>query len=207
MKKTILTLILILAGLICKAQFPVTFYDSTSYKTGTSAYTVDLSQGAWTNANNVKLCDVAYSTSVIDASTYTNLLGVENFGFAVRSDAVIDGIRMTVTGHALSTEQFNDQAIAIYQTIWSDTRDTKNSGYFNTTYDTTNIYGGSTDKWGWTVYGDAWTPAKINASTFGAYVLYYGTTGYTANIDCIQLKVFYHYTLVLHNAIILGDSF
>ncbi|MCX6117757.1 MAG: fibronectin type III domain-containing protein [Proteobacteria bacterium] len=117
-----------------------------------------------------------------------------NFGFSIPGGATIDGIEVIIEHVSENLANVNVLTWAYMQYSGAIVGSNKGSGlttspYISTT-ETTLTLGGATDLW-----GDTWTPAKVNSSSFGVDLTYYFNS-YIASaplkIDHLQVKVYYH---------------
>lgn len=138
---------------------------------------------AWTNPGNVTADDGANATNGVGFSqSYQRLVG-RGFGFAIPSDATIEGIvaayadaAWTGIGQTRTCALSKDAGATVVPTTW--------------------IWGSST---GWSsrgtnteLHGTTWTPAEINSDDF-AFCMYAtaGANPITAAIDAIRMTVYY----------------
>lgn len=151
---------------------------------------------AWQNPDKITALDSDYSRAngSEDGGWYSNYLKATNFGFSIPAGAIIDGIEVRYHRRESSfIGTIEDSQIKI---VKGDTIGTtnKSAGAIwipGSTY--TIDFGGSTDTW-----GETWTAEEINNSGFGAAISVYATpddrTFATANIDLVQIKVYYTVT-------------
>ena len=139
----------------------------------------------WTSYGNVYSSDNnranSTSTSAIMAAT--------GFGFSIDNQATILGILIEVEGYG-SGSQAARRGLSASPTKdgTSKAGDTGAQTDLTTTTPETSYrsWGSSTDMWGTT-----WTPAQINASTFGVLLQPAGTTGYARYVDHVRVTVYY----------------
>lgn len=138
----------------------------------------------WTNPGNAAASDNAYAT-VTANSTGTNALEASNFGFTIPTGATVDGILVEIEAHASAS---GSVGTGTYVLKGGSQSPNQNNGGALTTTDAYYSMGSATDKWSFT-----WTPADINASTFGVRFEPGGTfaTGKTISVDHIRVTVYY----------------
>ncbi len=97
-------------------------------------------------------------TDTVGEYSSTALLG--NFGFNIPSNAVIQGVELTVGTYTGGANHFKDSVVklTLNNTIIGANK-TQNANFF---YFATRVYGGPTDLWSNTL-----TPADVNSSSFG----------------------------------------
>ncbi len=144
----------------------------------------DFGDIAWTNPNNAVTSDNSRATAVVSSTQTSQLLTGYNFGFSIPTGATITGFSVDIEGSTtgtstVSTDVYLHKTTGGYQ------------GYtFLTTFPTSESVvtaGGASS-----LFGTTWTPAQVNASTFGVSVQMYGnTSSRTFSIDAIQITVHY----------------
>lgn len=144
----------------------------------------------WANPSNAKVEDAVLADSLNigpgGGAAVPNQLLATNFGFALPSNAIIDGIKLEIKSRA---DIFSTPNVFLIGSFGSTAQSTvSNPGWINSL--AWNTYGGPTDKWGRT-----WTAAEINASTFGASLSAFpGTGAWNANVDSVRITVYWHYS-------------
>ena len=169
---------------------PIASKSPTSGTNNTTLGTV-----AWSNPGNIVAADSAFATVVLSPSQISHYLVASGMNFAIPPQSIITGIEVSVTRREGTSAYgaIKDRSIKIVKggTI-SGTEHSTGAVWGNTTA-TTVTYGSSTDLWGTT-----WTPADINAATFGAAIAVTEISSRgaseTAYIDNITITV--HYDLV-----------
>lgn len=140
---------------------------------------------AWSNPSNA-LTDNGSSASwgATGGGAQSNEIQLTNFGFALPSNAVIDGVSVTVdrTQFSAYSTQFR-----LYNTTLTGT----NKDLLATLNPT---FGGYGDLWGL-----ALTPAIINGSDFGVKISAADISGgdATLSIDYVSITVFWHYDVTV----------
>jgi hypothetical protein len=150
---------------------------------------------AWSNPTNAASSDNTYATVAGDGSGDTlqsHYLKATNFGFSIPGGATISGIVVEVEAKddGLATNKINIVRLVKANAIQPTSRASDSPAALTTT-DTYKVYGSSSQLWGQT-----WTDADINASTFGVVVaaqldfLGSGVVS-TVSIDHIRITVYY----------------
>lgn len=94
------------------------------------------------------------------AGEYTNTALLSNFGFNIPSNAVIQGVELTVGTYTGGANHFKDSVVKLtLNNAIIGANKTQNANFF---YFATRVYGGPTDLWANTL-----TPADVNSSSFG----------------------------------------
>ncbi|MEI6498479.1 MAG: GLUG motif-containing protein, partial [bacterium] len=142
---------------------------------------------SWADPGYIISDDSSYATSNLTAiSQKTDYLKAQNFGYAIPTGAVINGIQFDIKRTANSAN-FLDDTIKVIKADGSfgssnlATSDTWNGV-------TEKTYGSTTAKW-----GETWTPAAINNSNFGLVVAASSsnTGSMTGSVDYITSTVTY----------------
>jgi len=147
---------------------------------------------AWTTPANATANDATYATVALSNNAQSNYLVATGFGFNIPSGATITGIIVEWEKKASSTSTNNkDNAIRIVKNGTIGTTDKSNTTAWGNVSDVYTSYGSSTDLW-----GETWTAADINASTFGAVlsVKRTSTTSNTLSVDAVRITVYYNST-------------
>ena len=140
---------------------------------------------AWIDPNNVKLDDGNVATCFYSSGRTTSMIRGDNFGFAIPTDATIDGVEFKVE-KSQSASSAVDKYVYLTDSNISFIGDNKaDTGTQWTGTLTSKKYGGATDKWGTTL-----TPAIINDSDFGVAISA-TLNNSTVSIDYLQLTVYY----------------
>lgn len=152
---------------------------------------------AWSNPGNIftdnnSSAIVTVSSGGTVAAT-TNYLQGTNFSFSIPTNAVIDGIEVTINRFSSLSNGTNNVQDNIVRLIKGGSIIGNNnsiSGNWSTNSSTVVSYGGTSDLWGTT-----WAPSEINASNFGvvlsANINRTGGNTVTASVDHIQITVTY----------------
>lgn len=157
--------------------------------TGTVVSDSTVGTEAWSNPSNATASDDSDAICVVGQGTgqIGEYLKCTNFGFSIPAGATIDGITVDVELRSSQVNRVVDNAVRIVKggTIGSTDR---SSGTNWPTTETTRSYGSTSDLW-----GESWTVADINASTFG-FAISPSSTGAgsrNAEIDHVQITIEY----------------
>lgn len=138
----------------------------------------------WANPTNVFLDDG--SRSDYNVATQDNLF-VTNFTIGAASGATIDSIIVRINGHATSGPTNNRKIdVTLTKNGTSEVGDVV-TVVLNKDTDADVIVRGSTDD----LWGTTWTPAEINATTFGVTINKFNTNVNSIRIDHVQIKVWW----------------
>ncbi len=149
---------------------------------------------AWSSTSNIVSSNNSDASVSLSRTQISNYLVATGFGFAIPTDATINGITVSIEraeGNRYSSVYIRDNSIMIVKGgSIAGTNHANTTANWPTT-DTSATYGSTTDLWGQT-----WTPADINASNFGVAVSAIGyasssTSTETAYIDNIRITVTY----------------
>jgi hypothetical protein len=121
----------------------------------------------------------------------TTELKVSNFGFSIPSGATIKGIEITANG---ARAEGNNEArdLTAYAQISGANVGSNKATSQQVDNDSVSgwsgLYGGKHDLWGTT-----WTPAQINASSFGFAITFtrIDVGSFWVGVDYIQIKIYY----------------
>ncbi len=155
---------------------------------GIGANTTGVGTIAWTNPGNITTAGSPYATQNLAGGATGNYLSANNYGFAIPSNATINGITVTVRKQSSNTSIF-DNIVRIVKngTITGNNLSSAtawNNGSFGIT-----TYGSSSNLWGTT-----WTPADINNSNFGVAISVRNSAGGSRQIDIDYIQVNVSYT-------------
>ena len=141
---------------------------------------------SWTNPTNIYADDGSSATVGFSSGGETaDPLSFSNFGFSIPTDAIIDGIVLTIDGSQFSC----------YGSITLSTDDGTsipvNIGTLS------GNYGDTDDLWGLVV-----TPALINDSSFGGGISVGDVSGGdgSASVDYVSITVYWHYDVTVDPA-------
>lgn len=138
----------------------------------------------WSNPNNA-LTDNGSDAfwGAFGGGQQSNLLKVSNFGFNIPSNAVIEGVLVTI-GDKFTFSQYTGDA-----TLVTNAGAGQNKGGFIAVQDT---YGGPTDLWGL-----ALTPADVNHANFGFQISAGDISGGDAQVsfDYITITVYWSFSM------------
>lgn len=150
----------------------------------------------WTSPGNVCAEDGVYAQSTAwTAGAETRKMEATQFGFSIPSNATIVGFRVRIkgkqnsgiadTGNTVKVGLTKDGTALVgsYDTDFAFTTT-------NTAYERSD---GSTET---NLFGTTWTPAEVNASTFGVLIVAEsdGSATIADQVDVVQVKVFYTLT-------------
>ncbi len=163
---------------------------------GTAVNDTGIGSAAWGSPGNATASDNNQASASIPLDAASNYLKATGFGFAIPSDAAIDGIQVEVErkdtniGHNGYVVRDNAVRLVKAGVVGSTDRSSASDWPLSDTYAS---YGGSTDQW-----GESWTPADINGSGFGfaisAQAIRSGgppNGSETVDIDHVRITVFY----------------
>lgn len=140
----------------------------------------------WTNLSNLYSADDARASAT--ATTATG--AVTGFGFNVDSGATILGIKIELEGQGNQSTAAR-RGIAAGPTKNGTGLAADDGAQINLSRNVDGIV-----TWGaneTTLWNTTWTPAEINASTFGVLIHPAGTTGYSRLVDWVRVTVFYEF--------------
>lgn len=157
---------------------------------GSAANDASIGTIAWSGPTNILASDDTYATAAISAAHLrSNFLVATNFGFSIPGGSAIVGILVEwEVSHDIfpTIGTITDNAARLVKGGVIGGTDRLNA----TAWDVTDAYlphGGAADLW-----GDTWTPADINASTFGAALsAKIDMDSSTAQVDHCRITVTY----------------
>ena len=188
MRKRTLTLFLLL---VCVALAFATSAGPTLAGTGgTSGGCDGGTTFCWSNPSNITANDGTFATVLLATGGASNELQGTNFGFSIAAGSTINGItveifKKTVSGVGAPA----DVDVTILKGGAATGSNLGHTGIGNTWLSAGGIdtYGGSTTLW-----GTAWAPSNINASSFGVQISCNEVTGSsstTAGVDFMRITV------------------
>jgi hypothetical protein len=141
----------------------------------------------WSNLGGAAVCnDASYASAVFTVFplSTSDFIRFQGYGFAIPGGSVINGIRCRATVHESISGVADDNVLI-----------TKLGGFIGVNHalmvewplvDSVLTWGGLGDLW-----GVAWTPANINAATFGWGLTITDLTGVGAGgfVDCTEVTV------------------
>lgn len=154
---------------------------------GTGANDASVGTVAWLNPSNITSDDG--SSAIVDTDTaLSNYLKATNFSFTVPSMATIDGIEVIFGDRGSVNVGLVDSAIRIVKGgVIGSTNNSQGAAWPDASSLETVTIGSSTDLW-----GETWTPADINSSSFGVVIALQGNVNPSdAIIDYIRIRVYY----------------
>lgn len=151
---------------------------------GTLADDATVGDIVWTNPGNAISSNDIYAVfSTGPEGGVSHYLKATNFGFSIPTGSTINGILVEIEAkRPAGTAGFDNVRIVKGGTISA----TNKTSPLTTTEEYRSV-GGATDLW-----GETWTAADINATTFGVVagnITYPG--GSTASVDHIRITVYY----------------
>ena len=138
-----------------------------------------------TNPSNVASSDNVYATMVLLITQVSHYLKCTNFNFTIPLDATVTGITVAIEHSSTVLNATTDSSIKIVKTGVISGNE-KATGTLWPTSDAVATYGSASDLWGL-----AWTPADINASTFGVAIAASATLAGTGQVDYVSITVDY----------------
>lgn len=144
------------------------------------------SSATWSNPNNALTVNGSSASQTSNPPSGT--ITVTNYGFTIPA-GTIDGIEYEITASqntgGLAEPDYNIRT-QLTKT-GTGVGDILDSGLSNLPLQTI-VKGGATS-----LHGTTWTPAEVNASTFGVIAQYNGDAGNVNDIllDCIRIKIYY----------------
>lgn len=155
--------------------------------TGTGANDSAVGTEAWSNPTRITSTNLSFASATgFFGTSYSNYLKATNFGFSIPTGATIEGIEATI--RRIGVETISDERVRIIKSNGSiGTTDKSSVGVWSTSA-TSVTYGGSTELW-----GETWTAADINSSTFGLALQVEMTAAAVAQagVDSISMKIYY----------------
>ena len=142
----------------------------------------------WDDESNAASSNNLDAETDLEENEISNYLMATDFDFAIPNGATITGIVVEIEREAQSANDIEDNEVKIVKGGTIGTQN-KASGTDWTTSDVIASYGSSSDLW-----GSTWTPADINAATFGVAISVkrIGSGGdKEARIDHIRITVHY----------------
>jgi hypothetical protein len=147
---------------------------------------------SWTSASNATTSNNSKATRALTSgggvSQYIKATG---FGFAIPADAAIEGIKAEwekMTSDTAASSSCRDNQVRLVKGGTITGSNLAQTGVDWSMADAFVSYGDVGEFWGTT-----WTPADINASTFGAAIsaLNSGATSRTCSVDSVRITVYY----------------
>lgn len=146
------------------------------------------SSGGWSNPNNVQTNNNTYTSYTNSSTGSSAYLYVRGLGFALPSNATVDGIVVKIKKHASST--ITDSRVTLVNSSTALGSNLTVSGNWPTT-DTLVTYGGATNLWGNTT--SALSYSVVNNAYFGVRIrISVGKANAIAYIDYASMIIYYH---------------
>ncbi|HEY5472382.1 MAG TPA: hypothetical protein VIK32_04235, partial [Candidatus Limnocylindrales bacterium] len=156
---------------------------------GTGADVTGAGTVSWTAPGNVTADDTSYSTALLNSSgaAQSHYLRATGYGFTLPTDAIIDGITVTINRAATLTGSGHRIRDAVVSLLKGGSVTGGNLGATGTNWPTSmsaQTYGGAANLWGGT-----WSAADINSPTFGVELSALTDTAAnnTASVDYLSI--------------------
>ena len=150
------------------------------------------SSTVWTSPGNVTAEDGVFTVSPAPpAGTPGSLLKTTQYGFSIPSNATIVGFRIRIKGKlTLGLDIENNTQVGLTKDGSSLAGTADGSFGFSGTNTAYERPDGVTETW---LGSTTWTPAEVNATTFGVLVwgINAGAATNSQQVDVVQVKVFY----------------
>jgi hypothetical protein len=151
--------------------------------------------GIWNNTYKVNAADGVYSDVALMPYLYcfqsacyrSRYLTVYDFGFAIPSNAVVDGIMLSLIGKSTMMASVMDCTVVLMKNNVFEGNNLASGSDWDTTA-MVRIYGSMSELWGTT-----WTPQEVNDVFFGAFIKVYNPSNNnpSALVDAVTMTVFY----------------
>jgi hypothetical protein len=166
---------------------------TTSTKiTGTGANLTGIGSNAWTLPNRIQADDGTASNAVCPS----NYLKATNFGFAIPSNATVEGIVVNVDRSSSQVNTVTETEVKLLKAGTIVGNNAATSNYWPTSL-TVASYGSSSGLWGTT-----WSYSDINDTNFGVVLATVSSpTGKTAYVDYVSITVYYSVLVYLASSI------
>lgn len=148
----------------------------------------------WTSPTNAATTNAIYATQTISALSCSGILTFSGYGFAIPVGAAINGITVSIVGHAstatnldLANSQVCGGGVQLTKTVGVGVGSVITDATVWPIADTTFTEGSGANLWGTT-----WAPGDINASGFGVLVTLENTNATltrTASVDSVLITV------------------
>ena len=151
----------------------------------------------WSNPGNVTAEDGVYAQSISGGTPWSGTRKMEatQFGFAIPANATIVGFRIRIKGKQNSgiADTGNTVKVGLTKDGTALAGSYDSDFAFTTTNTAYERSDGSTET---NLFGTTWTPAEVNASTFGVLIVAIsdGSATIADQVDVVQVKVFYTLT-------------
>lgn len=149
-----------------------------------------IGSNVWNFPENAKTSDGLFSDSDLSLNGISHYLIASNFGFAIPGTSIINGIVVEILRQEDDNfDNIYDNAVRIVKAGSISTTDKSSLTEWRTNETSYVSYGSSTNLW-----GETFTPAQINASTFGVALSAKSVNGLLfteAQVDHIRITVYY----------------
>lgn len=181
-------------GVRCPHSFTILGTQPCTVTSGTVTVTADpgscvnatgIGSVAWAPSptTNVNLSDNLYATATVRGTS--NYLKCTGYNFAIPATATILGVVVNVERKSSATSRTTDGAMRLVKAGVVGAVDRSTVTVY-TKADVVEAHGTSADLW-----GGAWTPADVNAATFGAAFAVKTTKSRTVSVDHMPISVTY----------------
>lgn len=162
---------------------------SVTNSAGTGANGTGGGSDSWSAPGNITASDDTYAT-ISNPGFISKDLECTNFGFAIPAGATIDGIEVNMERYK-SAGSINDSSVKLLNAdgAGGETSVDRETGLAWLGIEGVVTFGGSTDNW-----GETWTPAKINSSSFGLRFQCQGFSIFGNDVglvDHVEITVYY----------------
>jgi len=156
---------------------------------GTGANGAGGGSTSWSSPGNVTASDNSYA-NITGPGFISKDLECTNFGFVIPAGATIDGIEVHMERYK-SAGSVIDLSVKLLNAdgAGGETSVDRETGLAWLTTESIVTFGSSTDKW-----GESWTPAKVNSSSFGLRFQCQGLSMMSSDvalIDHVEITVYY----------------
>ena len=140
---------------------------------------------AWTNPGDAVSSNDTDASAILAMGAISNYLKATDFGFNIASGATINGITVAWERSATIMGTISDNRVRIVKGGTIGATDKSAAGTWGTV-DAYQSYGSTSDLW-----GESWTPADINGTTFGAAMAATSSGASSATVDHVRITVQY----------------
>ena len=180
------------SGGVIAATVPLSFTNGNSgekFPSTNAAPTTGSGNTSWSNPTNAYSNNSSYTTATGNSGT-SRYIYLRSFGFAIPSNAVIDGVVVNIEKKR-GDKKVYDKNISLVNTTTALGSNKANTSANWSTTDVVTTYGSSTDLWGNTT--SALTPSIVNNANFGVQIsVNLDKSSSIASIDYASMTVYYH---------------
>ena len=155
---------------------------------GTVVDAADVGTVVWSNPAYAKTSNNVYATYYASGPSLgtSHWLKTTGYGFAIPTNATIDGVEVGVEVKSSSSNGANENGVKLVK-AGAVTGVDQGAGSTLDTLELVFTYGSPTNMWGTTL-----TPSEVNAAGFGAaYAAKVSQSGITVSVDAISVTVYY----------------